>query len=795
MKMIKVIRHGTRKTTPNDNLLVGDIILLETGDAIPADILYAHGHDLKADFSSMTGENELILIDEHNPFLLAGCRVMEGSCTGIVVAVGIHSQWGKIKLNLDEEVESTPLQNKLTALADLIGKAGMAAAILLFVVCVLIYTIGKYAIDKDEWDSSSVTDILDYLIVSISLICVAVPEGLPLAVTISLAYSMFEMMKDNNLVRHLSACETMGGATNICSDKTGTLTENKMKVISVWMGGKDYSTKENVAISGQLLHSLATGISINSSAYLTHEDGKEVVIGSTTEGAMIKFLRAVGVDYQEVRNKVPVKKVYPFSSLSKRMATVIETGSSTVFLVKGAAEVLVESCESYQDENGEAKPIDRKIADAKIKEFASQGLRTLCIAYAVFPKDIELPVEIPDTQLTLTAVLGIKDPVRQAVPNAVLACRGAGVTVRMVTGDNAYTARHIAKECHILTEDGVVLEGPAFRKMTDDQLDEVLPRLQVLARSSPNDKLRLVQRLKALGEVVASTGDGTNDAPQLKAADVGFSMGITGTEVAKEASDIILLDDNFASIVKAVMWGRNVYDSIRKFLQFQLTVNLAAMIVAFVGAVSNGDSPLKSVQLLWVNLIMDTFAALALATEKPTPELLDRKPYGRFDSLITKTMWKNIVIHCIYQVFVLLGLLYAGHKFSWFDLPENRDDFTDYDDTVLSTIIFNSFVFCQLFNEINCRKLYDELNVFEGIFKNWIFHGIMIFTIGVQILIVEFGGDATKTTSLDLYQWLSCIAIGAVELPLGFIAHLIRIERHPTHQDLDEGTPLVASTH
>eukprot|EP01099_Mayorella_cantabrigiensis_P000847 TRINITY_DN1359_c0_g1_i4.p1 TRINITY_DN1359_c0_g1~~TRINITY_DN1359_c0_g1_i4.p1 ORF type:complete len:779 (-),score=216.30 TRINITY_DN1359_c0_g1_i4:1168-3504(-) len=608
MKMIKVIRHGTRKTTPNDSLLVGDVILLETGDAIPADILFVHGHDLKVDMSSMTGESELVLVDEHNPFLLAGCRVMEGSCSGIVIAVGIHSQWGKIKLELDEEVEDTPLQNKLTNLADFIGKVGMFGAILLFVVCVMIYTIGHYAIDKEEWDSSAVTDILDYLIVSISLICVAVPEGLPLAVTISLAYSMFEMMKDNNLVRHLAACETMGGATNICSDKTGTLTENKMKVLTLWMGGKDCAAKDNLPISGQLLHSLATGISINSTAYLTQEDGKELVIGSTTEGAMIKYLRDIGVDYQEVRNKVPVKKVYPFSSLSKRMATAIATGSSTVFLVKGAAEVLVESCESYQDENGEAKPLDRSIAENKIKELASQGLRTLCIAYAVFPQDIELPAEIPETQLTLTAILGIKDPVRASVPNAVLACRGAGITVRMVTGDNSYTARHIAKECHILTEDGTVLEGPVFRKMTDEQIDEILPRLQVLARSSPNDKLRLVNRLKAAREVVASTGDGTNDAPQLKAADVGFSMGITGTEVAKEASDIILLDDNFTSIVKAVMWGRNVYDSIRKFLQLQLTVNLAAMVVAFVGAVSNGESPLKSVQLLWVNLIMDTFA-------------------------------------------------------------------------------------------------------------------------------------------------------------------------------------------
>jgi len=402
-----------------------------------------------------------------------------------------------------------------------------------------------------------------------------------------------------------------------------------------------------------------------------------------------------------------------------------------------------------------------------INRYATQGLRTICTAYGVLDSKKILDDEPPEQGLTCIAILGIKDPVRDEVPEAVALCQKAGIVVRMVTGDNIETAKQIARECGIYDEDngGIAMEGPAFRVLSPKKMDEVLPKLQVLARSSPTDKHTLVSRLKQLGEVVAVTGDGTNDAPALKEAHVGFSMGITGTEVSKEASDIILMDDNFSSIVKAVMWGRNVYDSIRKFLQFQLTVNLVAVGVAFIGAISDehGESPLKPVQLLWVNLIMDTMAALALATEVPTADLLNRLPYGKNDNLITKQMWRNIIGQATYQFIVSLGMLYVGPHFLGVEEGSVRH----------LTLIFNSFVMCQLFNEINSRKLGKEINVFSGIFSNKIFVGVMIFTIFAQFLMVEYGGEFMGTYPLTAREWGICVAIGAGGLFVGLLLHSV----------------------
>lgn len=369
-------------------------------------------------------------------------------------------------------------------------------------------------------------------------------------------------------------------------------------------------------------------------------------------------------------------------------------------------------------------------------------------------------------------IVGIKDPVRDEVPAAVKQCQKAGIVVRMVTGDNITTAKKIAEECGILT-DGIAIEGPTFRALTEAQLDKIIPKIQVMARSSPEDKYKLVTRLKLHNHVVAVTGDGTNDAPALKAAHVGFSMGIAGTEVAKEASDIILMDDNFSSLVKAVMWGRNVYDSIRKFLQFQLTVNVVAVSLAFIGAITDehGESPLKPVQLLWVNLIMDTMAALALATEHPSPSLLDRKPYGKNDPLITRGMWKKVIGQAIYQLGInLLVLYHPGLLF------ENIEEGSVYH----ITIIFNSFVMCQLFNEINSRKLNNELNVFSGLFNNSIFLGILVFTIVVQWIFVEFGGDFTSTRPLTVEDWMISILLGAGGIPWGVVLSLIPVEEKTT---------------
>jgi len=460
--------------------------------------------------------------------------------------------------------------------------------------------------------------------------------------------------------------------------------------------------------------------------------------------------------------------------------------------VKGASEQILSLCTSYLDASGTRQPIGgiKTQAEAIIHEMASHGLRTIGIAFSEVGEQHDW-TNPPDNNLTLIGICGITDPVRLEVPQAVKSCQEAGITVRMLTGDNLETASVIAKECGILTPDGIAIEGPAFRRLTPQELDAIIPRLQVLARSSPQDKYRLVKRLRELGEVVAVTGDGTNDAPQLKEADVGFAMGIAGTEVAKEASDIILLDDNFSSIVKAAQWGRNVFDSIRKFVQFQVTVNIVAVIIAFVGAVANGESPLKPVQMLWVNLIMDTLAALALATESPTPELLKRKPYGRYEGIITPAMWRNIIGQAIFQIFVLFLLLYQGHNIPQLGLPNDPLAWTAKHHILHTTIIFNSFVFCQLFNEFNARKLGNEFNVLKGILSNRVFLLIMTFTVSVQFLIVQYGGEFTQTAPLSKQQWFFCVALGAFAIPWGALLRLIPVSAagNPVFQDVVEEAP------
>lgn len=841
-KNVTAIRNGENKSISVYDVLVGDILELEAGATIPADGLWISGQNTAVDESPMTGESDSVKKTDEAPFMLSGCMVVEGVCKMMVIAVGERSQKGKISALLDSPNEDTPLTEKLEKLSERIGKFGLIAAALTFSVLV-----GKYFIWErhGKWQWSELGNLVGYLITAVTIVVVAVPEGLPLAVTISLAYSMRKMMKDNNLVRHLEACETMGGATNICSDKTGTLTENRMTLDKLWIAGEEHEDageiEENVA------RLFAEGISVNSSAYIERggkgkkaekdtkgkasndnskaqpkpqyarvddnkdkkkgnetapagDDNKPEFVGSKTECALLEYTDSkMKVSYEEIRkkHKKNIVKLYPFSSERKSMSTVIRFDSSIDapgaegepsyrLYCKGASEIVSKMCSQMTTKDGKAENLDDKAAeDLKklIEEYASSGLRTIALAYKDISEEHDWEDDSIISDLTLIGIAGIKDPVRKEVPDAVKKCKKAGIMVRMITGDNILTARHIAKECGILTEDGMAIEGPELRKMSQAELDKIIPKLQVVARSSPTDKFTLVHRLRELGEVVAVTGDGVNDAPQLKEADVGFSMGITGTEVAKEASDIVLLDDNFSSIVKAVMWGRNVYDSIRKFVQFQLTVNTVAVAIAFIGAVTKGDSPLTPVQLLWVNLIMDTFAALALATEAPTEELLKRKPYGRYDSLITRNMWRNIIGHAIYQLAVLLFLLYAINMLPIFGLPNNMKKFTEADKTIQNTIIFNSFVMCQIFNEINSRKLGSELNVFKGIFTNYVFLAVLGFTVVMQFVLAQFAGAFAGTHPLSIQQWGVCIFIGFIELPYGLLLRLVFRFKEPEHQE------------
>jgi P-type Ca2+ transporter type 2B len=558
-------------------------------------------------------------------------------------------------LDGSEDEEKSVLQSKLERLTLMISYIGMTVAVIMFVVLIMRYSIIHFAVDGNSWQRSDLSEYLHFFVIAVTILVVAIPEGLPLAVTLSLAYSIKKMLIDKNLVRHLNACETMGNATTICSDKTGTLTTNRMTVMRAWIEDQIWDPPAGAwgKVGKPTEQFFAEGVAVNSTAEILppkEAGGQPEHTGNKTECALLQFCANAGYEYTRTRAALHPLKLNTFSSARKRMSVIVPIpGSENCRLyVKGASEIILDLCSSVITKGGSTRPMARgeqaQIRDRVIESFARDGLRTLCLAYRdLGPRSTweSQSAEEMETQLVCIAIVGIEDPVRPEVPPAIQLCQRAGVVVRMVTGDNVTTAKSIALKCGIISAHGneLVMEGPDFRrKVLDDdgnlrqaEFDKIWPHLRVLARSSPKDKYTLVSGLIASTlykdrQVVAVTGDGTNDAPALKRADVGFAMGISGTPVAKDASDIILMDDNFNSIVQAVKWGRNVYDSIAKFLQFQLTVNVVAVLTAVIGAFALSESPLTAVQLLWINLIMDSFASLALATEPPTDALLDRKP-------------------------------------------------------------------------------------------------------------------------------------------------------------------------
>ncbi|XP_078008325.1 plasma membrane calcium-transporting ATPase 2 isoform X7 [Phascolarctos cinereus] len=850
-----VVRGAQVIQIPVAEIVVGDIAQVKYGDLLPADGIFIQGNDLKIDESSLTGESDQVRKSvDKDPMLLSGTHVMEGSGRMLVTAVGVNSQTGiiftllgaggeeeekkdkkakqqdgaaamemqplksaeggdgddKKKANMHKK-EKSVLQGKLTKLAVQIGKAGLVMSAITVIILVLYFTVDTFVVNKKPWLPECTPVYVQYFvkffIIGVTVLVVAVPEGLPLAVTISLAYSVKKMMKDNNLVRHLDACETMGNATAICSDKTGTLTTNRMTVVQAYIGDVHYKEiPAPSAINSQTLELLVNAIAINS-AYTTKilppekEGALPRQVGNKTECGLLGFVLDLKQDYEPVRSQMPEEKlykVYTFNSVRKSMSTVIKMPDESFRMYsKGASEIVLKKCCKILSAAGEARvfrPRDRdEMVKKVIEPMACDGLRTICVAYRDFPSSPEPDWENENdilNDLTCICVVGIEDPVRPEVPEAIRKCQQAGITVRMVTGDNINTARAIAIKCGIIHpgEDFLCIEGKEFNRrirnekgeIEQERIDKIWPKLRVLARSSPTDKHTLVKGIidsthTEQRQVVAVTGDGTNDGPALKKADVGFAMGIAGTDVAKEASDIILTDDNFSSIVKAVMWGRNVYDSISKFLQFQLTVNVVAVIVAFTGACITQDSPLKAVQMLWVNLIMDTFASLALATEPPTESLLLRKPYGRNKPLISRTMMKNILGHAVYQLTLIFTLLFVGEKMFMIDSGRNAPLHSPPSEHY--TIIFNTFVMMQLFNEINARKIHGERNVFDGIFRNPIFCTIVLGTFAIQIVIVQFGGKPFSCSPLQLDQWMWCIFIGLGELVWGQVIATIPTSR------------------
>ncbi|KAI9879405.1 MAG: Calcium-transporting ATPase 10, plasma membrane-type [Pleopsidium flavum] len=830
---VKVIRSGKSREVSIHDILVGDVMHLEPGDMVPVDGIFIEGHNVKCDESSATGESDLLrkypgddvyrAIEAHedvtkmDPFIVSGAKVTEGIGTFLVTSVGVNSSYGKMMMALREDAQTTPLQSKLNVLAEYIAKLGLAAGLLLFVV-VLIKFLAGLSHNKGT-PSDKGQQFLQIFIVAVTVVVVAVPEGLPLAVTLALAFATTRMLKDNNLVRLLRACETMGNATTICSDKTGTLTQNKMLVVAGTLGtacrfgdkesaevaapetsakGKqvasdddidDVSTSEFISTLNQDVQSLLRqSIAINSTAFEGEQDGKQTFIGSKTETALLSFARdylAMG-PVSEERSNANIVQLLPFDSGRKCMASVVKLNDHKFRMyVKGASEILLAKCNRIiRDPANEVSDthITYDNVDALksvITNYASRSLRTIGLLYRDFeewpPKGAPTQADDPHSavfdkvfqDMVFLAIVGIQDPLREGVTAAVRTCQNAGVYVRMVTGDNILTAKAIAEECGIYTPGGVVMEGPEFRRLGRTQMDQIIPKLQVLARSSPEDKRILVKRLRELGETVAVTGDGTNDAPALKTADVGFSMGIAGTEVAKEASAIILMDDNFASIVKAIMWGRAVNDSVKKFLQFQITVNITAVVLTFVSAVSSGSesSVLTAVQLLWVNLIMDTFAALALATDPPMPSILNRKPEPKSAPLITLTMWKMIIGQAIYQLVVTFILYFGGVSILSYDTQREQNQ--------LQTLVFNTFVWMQIFNQYNSRRLDNNFDIFEGIFRNYFFIGIQFIIVAGQIMIIFVGGRAFAVYRLNRAQWAYSIVLGALSIPIAVIIRLI----------------------
>nr|KYP50409.1 Calcium-transporting ATPase 9, plasma membrane-type [Cajanus cajan] len=1069
---LEIIRGGRTIQISIFDIVVGDVVPLKIGDQVPADGVLITGHSLAIDESSMTGESKIIHKDQKAPFLMSGCKVADGVGAMLVTGVGINTEWGLLMASISEDTgEETPLQVRLNGVATFIGIVGLTVAVSVLAVLLGRYFSGhtKDLNGKVQFVAgvTGISEVVDGVIkiftIAVTIVVVAVPEGLPLAVTLTLAYSMRKMMADKALASNflLSACETMGSATTICSDKTGTLTLNQMTVVEAYVGRKKLNPPDDLTkLHPEVLSLINEGIAQNTTGnvFVPKVGGGEVeVSGSPTEKAILSWAVKLEMNFELVRSNSTILHVFPFNSEKKRGGVALKLTDSTVHIHwKGAAEIVLGTCTQYVDSDGHLKSIEEEKVFFKnaIEDMAAQSLRCVAIAYRSYDLD-KIPSNedeldrwsLPEHELVLLAIVGIKDPCRPGVKGAVRVCTEAGVKVRMVTGDNLQTAKAIALECGILmsSEDAVepnIIEGKTFRELSENEREQIAKRITVMGRSSPTDKLLLVQALRKGGEVVAVTGDGTNDAPALHEVYIGLSMGIQGTEVAKESSDIIILDDNFASVVKGhiasscyyrfdgnfvlvlpldtsfstasssatpgfgynphpfhsqpathptrfsngimamamtsfspgsnlwypdsgasnhvtnmsqniqqftpfegpnqitigngqglpinssgvttfssplkphisltlnnllyvpnitknligvsqfckdnsvffefhssfclvksqdtketllmgvvgldglyqfpsllqprqqttltpsahtascnfvsyatwhsrlghphndvlksvfrlcnfpiinktvadfctpcclgkshklpstlskvvVRWGRSVYANIQKFIQFQLTVNVAALVINVVAAISSGDVPLNAVQLLWVNLIMDTLGALALATEAPTDSLMHRAPVGRREPLITNVMWRNLTVQALYQVAVLLVLNFGGES-----ILRNNQDSKAHTIQMKNTLIFNAFVFCQVFNEFNARKP-DEMNVFRGVTKNRLFMGIVGMTFVLQIIIIEFLGKFTTTVKLDWKLWLASLCIGLFSWPLAIVGKFIPVPKTP----------------
>lgn len=789
---VKVVRDGHILEIPKRDVVVGDIVMLNAGDEIPADGVLLSAVSVQVNESSLTGEpmatKTTVEADFDKEATYPSNAVMNGSTMlggyGVmrVTQVGDATEYGKVYTGSQiENNTQTPLDKQLNTLASFITKASYVIAAIILIARTAIYLADHPVLDWLSFGSY----LLSTAMIAVTVIVVAVPEGLPMSVTLSLAMSMKRMLANNNLVRKMHACETMGAATVICTDKTGTLTQNQMRVSEAdFAYAPDSNTKEIIY----------EGIAANSTAHLDEgANGVMKVLGNPTEGALLLWLADQGVDYAALRNQAHVVEQLTFSTERKYMATVVDSPllKHRVVYVKGAPEYVMNFCSQQITAQG-LVPMEssRPAVEAKLLQYQNQAMRTLGFAYALVGDDEPYFVAghlAPHIRLTFLGVTAIADPVRKEVPEAVAECLQAGIQVKIVTGDTPATAREIARQISLWKpEDGDrnIITGPEFANLDDKTLLERIPDLKVIARARPMDKERLVKLLQSQDEVVAVTGDGTNDAPALNAAQVGLSMG-DGTSVAKEASDITIIDNSFGSITKAVLWGRSLYRNIQKFILFQMTINVAACLIVLIGAFLGTESPLTVTQMLWVNLIMDTFAALALASLPPDERVMRDKPRHLNDNIVTRAMGKGIIGTGIAFVLLLFGLLqYFKHvdvtSIAQFDLRlffANFFNFTPVHEGLTRyelTLFFSIFVFLQFWNMFNAKSFGNVQSAFSRLNTCKGFLWVTLIILAGQILIVSLGGSLFSVTPLKPMDWVYIFAATSIVLWIGEIYRLIR---------------------
>lgn len=773
---VRVIRYGHTMEVPKQNVVVGDIVVVESGDEVPADGELLESVSLSVDESMLTGEPiasksaDPMASDSEATFptnhLLRGTRVVEGHGVCRVFAVGDATENGKVfhAAQIDDSVR-TPLNEQLDRLGSMISKLGYGIALLVLVGRMSVYLWGS-GMEPFEW-SEFVTYLLQTIMIAVTVVVVSVPEGLPMAVTLSLAYSMQKMLQTNNLVRKMHACETMGATTVICTDKTGTLTENLMTVAEAQFYGAEGAGSRLVQ----------EGLVLNSTATLDKaSDGCTRVFGNPTEGALLLWLDREGVAIDEVVSEAKVVTQIPFSTERKYMATIVQSPEGSFMLyVKGAPEMVLGL--SSQVEGA----IDRQSIESELVKYQSQAMRTLGFAYQKLER-IEEGIadgKLVAKELTFLGIVAISDPVRVDVPPAIRECLAAGIDVKIVTGDTVATAREVARQIG-LWQDGdgeqQVVTGPEVAEMSDDELEERIGKIKVISRARPLDKQRLVEALQRRNQVVAVTGDGTNDAPALKSAHVGLSMG-DGTSIAKEASDITIVDNSFASIGRAVMWGRSLYQNIQRFILFQMTVNVAACLIVLAGAFLGTDTPLTVTQMLWVNLIMDTFAAMALASLPPSARVMHEKPRDRSSFIIDKAMGRGILMVGGLFFVILLALYYLFHTYnirSMTDLfslsmVDGLPTITRYE----QSLFFTLFVWLQFWNMFNARAFKSGRSAFH--FKGA--RGFVLIALVIlvgQLFIVNFGGEMFSVTPLTWKDWLLTFVLTSPVLLIGEVVRVVR---------------------